>query len=127
MVLIPFVLGFFVDRSRLVWFAPFRVILFSLIVAYGIATRKIMEVGLFLRRAMSYVLLTAYLLALYGLVWWLAFATFASIATRQEQIVSRTLWLRSWSLLRWRRRGESRNPSPIVFSSAPAGWTFAQP
>ena len=76
MVLIPFVLGFFVDRSRLVWFAPFRVILFSLIVAYGIATQKVMEVGLFLRRAMSYVLLTAYLLALYGLVWWLAFATF---------------------------------------------------
>jgi PAS domain S-box-containing protein len=47
-------------------------------VAYGIATRKIMEVGLFFRRAISYALLTAYLLALYGLVWWLFFSVFAS-------------------------------------------------
>ena len=30
-----------------------------------------MDVGLFLRRAMSYAVLTAYLLALYGAVWWL--------------------------------------------------------
>ena len=75
-VLVAFSLGFFVDRSRLVWFAPFRILLFSLIVAYGIATQKIMDVGFFLRRAMSYALLTAYVLALYGLVWWLVFAVF---------------------------------------------------
>jgi PAS domain S-box-containing protein len=67
-----FVLGFFhVEQSRLLWFAPFRVVLFSIVVAYGIATRKIMEVGLFLRRIMSYVLLGAYLLTLYAVVWWL--------------------------------------------------------
>jgi hypothetical protein len=70
-VLLFFTLGFFVDRSRLVWFAPFRIVLFSLIIAYGISTRKIMDVGLFLRRAISYGVLTTYLLALYGAVWWL--------------------------------------------------------
>jgi PAS domain S-box-containing protein len=62
---------FFVERGVAVKFAPFRVVVFSLIIAYGIATRKIMEVGLFFRRVMSYAVLTAYLLALYGLVWWL--------------------------------------------------------
>jgi nitrogen-specific signal transduction histidine kinase len=62
---------FFEERGIAVKFAPFRVVVFSLIIAYGIATRKIMEVGLFFRRAMSYAVLAAYLLALYGLVWWL--------------------------------------------------------
>jgi len=64
-------LKLFVDTSKLLWLGPFRVVLFSLIIAYGISTRKIMDVGLFLRRAMSYAVLTAYLLALYGAVWWL--------------------------------------------------------
>ena len=75
-VLLSFILGLFIEPERLLWFAPFRVIFFSLVVAYGIATRRIMEVGLFFRRALSYTLLTAYLLALYGLVWWLVFAVF---------------------------------------------------
>jgi nitrogen-specific signal transduction histidine kinase len=65
------VLRFFIEPSQLVWFAPFRGVLFGLVIAYGIATRKIMEVGLLLRRIMSYVLLTAYLLSLYAAVWWL--------------------------------------------------------
>ncbi|MEP6810419.1 MAG: GAF domain-containing protein, partial [Chthoniobacterales bacterium] len=78
-VVVPFVLGFFVDRSRLVWIAPFRILLFSLIVAYGIATQKIMDVGLFLRRAMSYIVLGVYLLVLYGLVWWLVFRVFSPV------------------------------------------------
>ena len=64
-------LRFFVDPSKLFWFAPLRVVLINIIVAYGIATRKLMEVGLFLRRLMSYAVLTAYLLVLYGAVWWL--------------------------------------------------------
>jgi len=51
--------------------APFRIVVFSLIIAYGIATRKIMDVGFFFRRVTSYVVLAAYLLALYALVWWL--------------------------------------------------------
>jgi nitrogen-specific signal transduction histidine kinase len=61
----------FVNREVAVRFAPFRVVVFSLVIAYGIATRKIMEVGFFFRRVTSYAILTAYLLMLYGLVWWL--------------------------------------------------------
>ncbi|HEY2102567.1 MAG TPA: hypothetical protein VGH08_04870, partial [Chthoniobacterales bacterium] len=69
----------FVEQSRLLWFAPFRVVLFSLVVAYGIVTRKLMEVSFFLRRVMSYVVLGAYLLALYALVWWLVAAAMAPL------------------------------------------------
>ena len=86
-----FSLGFFIDRSRLVGFAPFRIVFFSLIVAYGIATRKIMEAGFFLRRAISYALLAAYLLALYGLIWWLvdsAFEPLFGISTRSAAHVT---------------------------------------
>ena len=65
-----------VDPTQLVWFAPFRVILFSLVVAYGIATQRIMEVGLFFRRLAAYALLATYLLVLYGAVWWITRAAF---------------------------------------------------
>ena len=74
--LLTFILSFFIELTRLLWFAPFRVFFFSLVVAYGIATRKIMEVGVFFRRVLSYTLLTAYLLALYALVWWLVLTVF---------------------------------------------------
>jgi PAS domain S-box-containing protein len=63
----------------LFWFAPLRAVLFTLIIAYGISTRKIMDVGLFLRRALSYGVLTTYLLALYGAVWWLVAQVTASL------------------------------------------------
>jgi signal transduction histidine kinase len=59
------------ERAIAVQFAPFRIVVFSLIIAYGISTRKIMDVGFFFRRVTSYAVLTAYLLALYGLVFWL--------------------------------------------------------
>src|ERR1700731_4562470 len=65
------ILGRFFDPGRLLWFAPFRVLFFSAVVAYGIATRKVMEVGLLFRRVTSYLLLTTYLLALYVGIWWL--------------------------------------------------------
>ncbi len=68
-LLLAFVLRLYLAESRLIWFAPFRIVLFSLIIAYGMATRKIMEIGLFLRRAIAYSLVTTYLLVLYGLVW----------------------------------------------------------
>ncbi|PYI92563.1 MAG: hypothetical protein DME97_09610 [Verrucomicrobia bacterium] len=61
----------FVERAIAMQVAPFRIVVFSLIIAYGIATRKIMDVGFFFRRVTSYAVLTAYLLALYALVWWL--------------------------------------------------------
>ena len=73
------ILPLFIPRSQIVWFAPFRVILFSLVISYGIATRKIMEVGFFIRRAMSYFVLTAYLLALYGVTWWLVAVAFRPV------------------------------------------------
>lgn len=75
-LLFALILEFFVAESQTIWIAPFRIILFSLVVAYAIASRKIMEVGLFFRRATGYVVLTAYLLALYGLVWWLVSTVF---------------------------------------------------
>jgi PAS domain S-box-containing protein len=73
------ILRFFVPPAQLFWFAPLRAVLFTLIIAYGISTRKIMDVGLFLRRAISYGVLTAYLLALYGAVWWLVVQVTASL------------------------------------------------
>src|SRR6202163_1891339 len=75
------VLNLFVEPSRVLWFAPFRVVVFSMIVAYGVATRKIMDVGVFLRRAISYGLLAAYLLAIYTLVWWLVATALRSSVT----------------------------------------------
>ena len=73
-LLLTFVADMFISQSQWMWFAPFRMLIFSLIIAYGIATRKIMDVGIFFRRAVSYVLLAAYLLALYAVVWWLVMA-----------------------------------------------------
>jgi nitrogen-specific signal transduction histidine kinase len=61
----------FVERAIAMQVAPFRIVVFSLIIAYGISTRKIMDVGFFFRRVTSYAVLTAYLLALYAFVWWL--------------------------------------------------------
>lgn len=69
--LLGLILSFVVGPSRAILFAPFRVVLINLVIAYGIATRKILEVGFFLRRVMSYFVLTAYLTALYGAIWWL--------------------------------------------------------
>src|SRR2546421_3414929 len=80
------VLGGFFKPSQLSWFAPFRVVFFSIVVAYGIATRKMMEVGVLLRRLMSYSLLAAYLLALYALVWWLVITALQSSTSNAHTI-----------------------------------------
>jgi nitrogen-specific signal transduction histidine kinase len=68
----------FVNGNIAVPFSPFRVVIFSLIIAYGVSTRKIMEVGFFFRRMTSYAVLTAYLLAIYAAVWWLVSRAFHS-------------------------------------------------
>jgi PAS domain S-box-containing protein len=81
------VLLFFVEPAQLIWFAPFRPVVFSLVIAYGIATRKILEVGLLLRRVMSYLLLTVYLLALYAGVWWLFTTLLRELAVANAQTV----------------------------------------
>ena len=57
-------------REQFVWVAPLRVIVFSIVIAYGIATRKIMDVGTFLRRLVSYALLSSYLVVVYSGIWW---------------------------------------------------------
>src|SRR5207237_8764597 len=79
--------GVFYRSSQLSWFAPFRVVFFSILVAYGIATRKMMEVGVLLRRLMSYVLLGTYLLALYALVWWLVATALRSSVPNAHTVV----------------------------------------
>ena len=70
-IIFAFFLDYLIGPSQALLFAPFRVVVFSLVVGYGIATRKILEVGFFMRRAIAYLLLAAYLIALYVLVWWL--------------------------------------------------------
>ena len=85
LVIIP---RFFVDSTKMLWLAPFRVLIFSLVITYGIATRKVMEVGYFLRRVLSYVVLTAYLLAIYGAIWWLFSHAFAPVLEGQSSSVA---------------------------------------
>ncbi|HEY3662654.1 MAG TPA: GAF domain-containing protein, partial [Chthoniobacterales bacterium] len=75
-VLLSFVLDFFLGSGRSLWFAPFRFIILSLVIAYGIATRKILEVGFFMRRVISYGVLAVYLIGLYALIWWLSYSVF---------------------------------------------------
>ncbi len=75
-LLLSFVLEYFMGQTRALWFAPFRIIILSLVIAYGIATRKILEVGFFMRRAISHVVLGTYLIALYSLIWWLCYSVF---------------------------------------------------
>lgn len=81
-VLLPFA-----QRRLAITFAPFRIVVFSLIIAYGIATRKIMDVGFFFRRVMSYVVLTAYLLVLYAFVWWLVSTVSAQILPAESKTI----------------------------------------
>jgi PAS domain S-box-containing protein len=83
-LLLAVTLRYFIEPSQLIWFAPFRIVLFSLVIAYGIATRKIMEVGVFLRRVMGYLVLATYIVALYALVWWLSGAVFRQVLTIEQ-------------------------------------------
>ena len=84
--LLSFGLGLFIDPSELTWFPPLRIVLFSVIISYGIATRKIMDVGVLLRRFISYALLATYLLALYAVVWWLVVTALQSSVANAHSI-----------------------------------------
>ena len=84
-LVLAFLLDYILGPSRAIWFAPFRVVLISVVIAYGIATRKIMDVGLLLRRLISYTLLTSYLLSLYALVWWLVGEVLRSAQVNQAR------------------------------------------
>ena len=83
-LLVALILDYFVGPARAIWFAPFRVVFISLVIAYGIATRKIMDVGVLLRRFISYTLLAAYLLTLYVMVWWLVATALKSNANHRS-------------------------------------------
>src|SRR3954447_1862072 len=56
-LVVSLVLQMFFDPGRVLWLAPFRVVFFSVAVGYVIATRKILEVGFFIRRVLAYTLL----------------------------------------------------------------------
>jgi two-component system nitrogen regulation sensor histidine kinase GlnL len=51
-------------------FLPLMVVVFAVIVAYGIVTRRVMRVGDVLMRLTAYAMLVAYLGVLYGLAFW---------------------------------------------------------
>jgi PAS domain S-box-containing protein len=117
-ILTATVLRFFFEPAQLLWFAPLRVVLFSLVVAYGIATRKIMEVGLFLRRVISYGLLAAYLLTLYALVWWLAVTALQSLLLSNAQSVAHVAAAIAVAFAMAPARGISQRLAERLFISA---------
>jgi hypothetical protein len=67
-VLIPVISG----SSQSAQLLPFSVIALDGITAYGIATRRIMDVAHVLRRLTAYALLVSYLVLLYLITWWVA-------------------------------------------------------
>jgi signal transduction histidine kinase len=69
--LLVFVAPIFIGSSQSVQYAPYSIIVLDSIIAYGIATRRIMEIADFFRTVTAYALLTLYLTSLYLGVWWL--------------------------------------------------------
>ena len=66
---VPVVLGPLLwNSTQMIQAAPAGAIILNGIVAYGIATKRILEVALFLRRVLAYSLLIAYLVGLYLLI-----------------------------------------------------------
>ncbi len=63
------ILPLLTGSSQSAQFAPLCVFLLDGIIAYGIATRRIMDVADVLRRTVAYVVLTIYLIVLYTTVW----------------------------------------------------------
>jgi two-component system nitrogen regulation sensor histidine kinase GlnL len=57
------------ENSQSVQFTPLSVICLYVVIAYGIATRRIMDVAYIMRRLTAYALLIVYLVALYAGVW----------------------------------------------------------
>ena len=90
-LLLAFVLDYFLGAARALWFAPFRFIILSLVIAYGIATRKILEVGFFMRRVISYAVLAIYLAGLYSLIWWLTYSVFTPLFGAEGRSIAHLL------------------------------------
>src|SRR5438552_10203212 len=117
-LLLAFVLDYFLGPAHSIWFAPFRMIIFSLVIAYGIATRKILEVGLLFRRVISYILLTAYLLALYAGVWWLVVTALRSPSFQNAHSIAHVTAAIVIAFAMAPARGISRRLAERLFISA---------
>ena len=85
-ILVSFLVDAFISQSHWMWVAPVRMIVFSVIIAYGIAAKKILDVGIFIRRIISYTVLAAYLLAVYTCVWWLVATALHSLTPNASSI-----------------------------------------
>ncbi len=86
-MLVPLVTG----TSQMVRFAPLSVIVLYGTIAYGIATRRIMEVAYFVRVTVAYALLATYLSGMYVFVWWivgLIVVSFGSSAGLTSHVVA---------------------------------------
>ncbi|MFH0881152.1 MAG: histidine kinase dimerization/phospho-acceptor domain-containing protein, partial [Lentisphaerota bacterium] len=71
-VILTLLIPLFFKTQQASQFGPLTLICLICIIAYGIATRRIMNVTDVLRRVMAYVLGALYLCALYVLAWWTA-------------------------------------------------------
>lgn len=63
------VIPLFIDNSQSVQLTPLSVLCLYVVIAYGIATRRIMDVAYFMRRLTAYALLLVCLTALYAGTW----------------------------------------------------------
>ena len=89
-ILTAVVIPLLTQNSNSVVYAPLAAVALEGITAYGIATRRIMDVAGLVRRATAYMLLTCYLLAIYFLVWWLGQALLHPF-TRQPEFLAHLL------------------------------------
>jgi PAS domain S-box-containing protein len=80
--LVVIVIPLFGASFEIMAFMPVSVILFDGVVAYGIATRRIMDMPHFLTRMISSCLLILYLVLLYSLVWFFAKTVLAHVTSR---------------------------------------------
>lgn len=64
-IIMPLILG----SSKMTRLAPFCTVGLQALVAYGIATRQMLDVSAFIRRGVAYVVLCAFLASLYATIW----------------------------------------------------------
>ncbi len=87
-VAIPFLVT---GSSQSIRYAPLSVIVLDSVIAYGIATRRILDVAYFVRTAVAYSLVACYLLVIYALVWNAASYITVNVFLRDTAVVSHSL------------------------------------
>ncbi len=102
-----------IQRTFAVRLTAFRVVIFSLIIGYGIATRKIMDVGTFVRRVVSYGLLTLYLTIIYAGIWWASDQLLKGLAA--QSVLPHLLGALAVALSMTPARGVSKNFADKLF------------